>query len=355
MTYFNMRIAPGLLFAACLLLPAHAEEAVARGSYLAVLGDCAGCHTKANGPAYAGGLPFDTPFGTIHSTNITPDRDTGLGKWTEADFYRALHDGVAPGGRHLYPAFPYIYFRRITRQDTSDLFAYLRSLKPVHRKPTPNKLMFPMNLRFGLIFWNFLYFDKTPQEVGASAGAERQRGDYLVNGLGHCAACHTPKTMLFGDETAKPLGGGVVDHWFANNLAGGQAEGLGQWSHAELVQFLATGINRHATAAGPMLEKVTASTGRMTAQDLAALPRAGAPPTPPAPRWRRQAPPGRLRWWHRRRRTALPRSLGPRPPGCRLPRPPATFRRSAAPWERGRGPRARCPPALLPPSPPARP
>jgi len=271
MTYFNMRIAPGLLFAACLLLPAHAEEAVARGSYLAVLGDCAGCHTKANGPAYAGGLPFDTPFGTIHSTNITPDRDTGLGKWTEADFYRALHDGVAPGGRHLYPAFPYIYFRRITRQDTSDLFAYLRSLKPVHRKPTPNKLMFPMNLRFGLIFWNFLYFDKTPQEVGASAGAERQRGDYLVNGLGHCAACHTPKTMLFGDETAKPLGGGVVDHWFANNLAGGQAEGLGQWSHAELVQFLATGINRHATAAGPMLEKVTASTGRMTAQDRAAI------------------------------------------------------------------------------------
>jgi mono/diheme cytochrome c family protein len=266
-----MRPALALLFAACLLLPARAEEALVRGRYLAVLGDCAGCHTKPDGPAYAGGLPFKTPFGTIYSTNITPDRETGLGNWTEADFYRALHEGIAPGGRHLYPAFPYVYFRRITRQDTSDLFTYLRSLKPVHREPTPNKLMFPMNLRFGLVFWNYLYFDKAPPRIAASAAENHKRGDYIVNGLGHCAACHTPKTLLFGDEIDKPLGGGVVDHWFANSLAGGQAEGLGRWSHDELVQFLATGINRHATAAGPMLEKVTASTGRMTAQDRAAV------------------------------------------------------------------------------------
>jgi mono/diheme cytochrome c family protein len=266
-----MRLAISVLIAACLFLPSRADEAIGRGRYLAVLGDCAGCHTKPNGPAYAGGLSIKTPFGTIYSTNITPDRDTGLGKWTEADFYRALHDGIAPGGKHLYPAFPYIYFRRITQQDTSDLFAYLRSLKPIHREPTPNKLMFPMNLRFGLVFWNLLYFDKTPPRVAPRAAENQKRGDYLVNGLGHCAACHTPKTLLFGDESDKALGGGVVDHWFANSLAGGQTEGLGRWSQDELVQFLATGVNRHATAAGPMLEKVTASTGRMTAQDRAAI------------------------------------------------------------------------------------
>jgi mono/diheme cytochrome c family protein len=267
----KMRFALGLIFSVCLLLPARGEEAIARGRYLAILGDCAGCHTEGHGPAFAGGLPFNTPFGTIYSTNITPDRDTGIGKWTAADFYSALHDGVAPGGKHLYPAFPYIYFRHVTRQDTTDLFAYLRAQKPVHREPTPNKLMFPMNLRFGMIFWNWLYFDKSPPETPAGASADWKRGDYIVNGLGHCAACHTPKTLLFGDQTGRPLGGGVVDHWFANNLAGGQAEGLGQWNLAEVVQFLATGINRHATAAGPMLEKVTASTSRMTAQDRAAI------------------------------------------------------------------------------------
>jgi len=266
-----MRLFLALLLTACLLLPAHAEEAVARGRNLAILGDCAGCHTQAHGPAFAGGLSFNTPFGTIYSTNITPDRDTGIGKWSEADFYRALHEGIAPGGEQLYPAFPYIYFRRITRQDTDELFAYLRTLKPVQRKPTPNRLMFPMNMRFGLLFWNWLYFDKNPPKIPAGASADWKRGEYIVNGVGHCAACHTPKSVLFGDESGKPLAGGVVDHWFANNLAGGQIDGLGQWSHAELVQFLATGINPYATAAGPMLEKVTASTGRMTAQDRAAI------------------------------------------------------------------------------------
>jgi mono/diheme cytochrome c family protein len=264
------------VLATCLSLslsgPARADEAaVARGRYLAILGDCAGCHTLPHGAAFTGGLSFNTPFGTIYSTNITPDRDTGIGGWSEADFSRALHDGVAPGGKHLYPALPYVYFTRITPQETSDLFAYLKTLAPVHRPATPNKLMFPFNLRFGMIFWNWLYLNKTPPALPANTSAPWQRGEYLVNSLGHCAACHTPKDILFGDVNSKPLGGGLVDHWFANTLTGSKTDGLGSWSQADVEKFLATGISRHATATGSMAEKVSSSTSHMTDQDRAAI------------------------------------------------------------------------------------
>ena len=263
-----------LLVAAILALltvrPSIAADAT-RGKYLAVLGDCAGCHTKPKGADFAGGLPFKADFGTVYSTNITPDKDTGIGGWSASDFSRALHEGIAPGGKHLYPAFPYVYFRRVSRQDTDDLFAYLKTLKPVHQPPTPNRMIFPVNIRLGLMAWNWLYFDKTPPQIPANASPEWKRGEYIVNGLGHCAACHTPKTILFGDVTSKPLSGGVVDHWFANNLTGGEAEGIGEWSHGEVVKFLATGINAHATAAGSMLEKIKSSTSRMTQQDRSAI------------------------------------------------------------------------------------
>jgi mono/diheme cytochrome c family protein len=260
----------GVLCLALSILPANAGD-VARGRYLAVLGDCAGCHNQAKQPAFSGGQPFKADFGTVFSTNITPDKETGIGSWTENDFYHALHDGIAPGAKHLYPAFPYIYFRSITRQDTNDLFAFLLTLKPVNRKPTPNELIFPVNFRFGLIFWNWLYFDKIPLKIPPGASTQWKRGEYLVNGLGHCAACHTPKTLLFGDETKTPLAGGKVDNWFANSLAGGQAEGLGKWNETDIEKFLATGISAHAIAAGPMLEKISSSTSRMTAQDRAAI------------------------------------------------------------------------------------
>ena len=266
-----MRIFAGLIvIAAALSVPAQAQDA-ARGRYLAILGDCAGCHTSAHGASYAGGLPFSAQFGTVYSTNITPDKDTGIGGWTQDQFYRALHEGIAPGGRHLYPAFPYVYFRHITRQDTDDLFAYLKTLKPAHQPPTPNKLIFPANLRFGLMFWNWLYFDKTPPAIPVHAGAEWKRGEYLVNGLGHCAGCHTPKDLLFGDKTDQAFTGGVVDNWYAANLTGSKVDGLGKWSHDELVKYLATGRNKYATAAGNMQEKVTLSTSHMTNEDRAAI------------------------------------------------------------------------------------
>jgi mono/diheme cytochrome c family protein len=269
----NLAIARAILGVICLALPiprANAGDAT-RGKYLAFLGDCAGCHNQAKQPAFSGGQPFKASFGTVFSTNITPDKQTGIGGWTENDFYLALHDGIAPGGKHLYPAFPYIYFQRITRQDTDDLFAFLLTLKPVNRKPTPNNLIFPVNFRFGLIFWNWLYFDKSPPKIPANASTQWKRGEYLVNGLGHCAACHTPKTILFGDETETPLAGGKVDNWFANNLGSGQGAGLGTWSKTDIETFLATGISAHAIAAGSMLEKISSSTSRMDAQDRAAI------------------------------------------------------------------------------------
>jgi mono/diheme cytochrome c family protein len=267
-----MRLLAGLLLVlTTAVMPAQAQDAVARGRYLAILGDCAGCHTQDHGSAFAGGVPFDAQFGTVYSTNITPDKQTGIGNWTADQFYRTIHDGVAADGTHLYPALPYVYFSRVTRQDTDDLLAYLHSLKPVHKPPTPNRLMFPFNIRFGLVFWNWLYGPKPAPALPSNQSIEWKRGEYLVNGLGHCAACHTPKNMLFGDETSKPLAGGVVDNWFANNLAGGQVEGLGQWRHADIEQFLATGISRHAIAAGSMLEKINSSTSHMTPQDRAAI------------------------------------------------------------------------------------
>ena len=231
---FEMRYFPGLPLPRFLPFPRPPSLGAGRGPRRNILPFWAIAPVATPGPndrPLAAACPSTRPFGTIYSTNITPDRDTGIGNWSEDDFYRALHDGIAPGGKHLYPAFPYIYFRHISRQDSDDLFAYLHTLKPVHRPPTPNRLMFPFNLRFGMIFWNWLYFDKTPPTIPASAAMTGSAGEYLVNGLGHCAACHTPKTILFGDETDKAadrrLGGQLVRQQSGN---GGQADGLGKWS-----------------------------------------------------------------------------------------------------------------------------
>jgi mono/diheme cytochrome c family protein len=269
-----MRYFPGFTLTVFLALsaasPAWAQDA-GRGKYLAILGDCAGCHTGPKQPAFSGGLSFVTPFGTMYSTNITADRDTGIGSWSADDFYRALHDGMAPGGKHLYPAFPYIYFRRFSRQDSDDLYAYLHTLTPAHRPPTLNRLIFPFNLRFGMIFWNWLYFDKTPPKIPANANDDWKRGEFLVNGPGHCAACHTPKTILFGDETDKALTGGLVEDWFAPDISNGAADGLAKWSVEDVVSFLTTGRNRFTAVAGSMKEKVSTSSSHMNLADLQAI------------------------------------------------------------------------------------
>jgi mono/diheme cytochrome c family protein len=264
----------GVFLPMILARPAQAVEnpsSVARGAYLAVLGDCAGCHTRAHGAPYTGGVAFHAQFGTVYSTNITPDRATGIGNWTGEQFYRALHEGIAADGGHLYPAFPYVYFRRLSRRDTDDLFAFLRTVRPVRQAPTPNRLAFPFNIRALMVFWNWLYLPRDTPAQGAAKSGIWRRGEYLVNGVGHCAGCHTPKDILFGDVSGRELTGAVVQDWFSANLTASASDGLGKWTVADVVTYLASGRNRYATAAGTMQEKVTSSTSRMHPQDRLAI------------------------------------------------------------------------------------
>jgi mono/diheme cytochrome c family protein len=251
--------------------PARAAGEGERGRYLTVLGDCAGCHTAPHGAAYAGGVSFSAQFGTLYSSNITPDPQTGIGAWTQDEFYRALHDGVAPGSRHLYPAFPYFYFRALSRADTDALFAFLKTQAPVRSVPPPNRLHFPFNIRAMMVFWNWLFLDQAPYKPDDAKSAPWNRGAFIVQGPGHCAACHTPKNFLFGDETDKALTGAVEEDWFSANLTGNNHDGLGKWSRADIVRYLATGRNQYATAAGTMQEKVSSSTSHMTDGDRAAI------------------------------------------------------------------------------------
>jgi len=251
--------------------PLRAQDAMARGRYLAILGDCAGCHTVPHGAAYAGGLAFTAQFGTLYSSNITPDKQTGIGNWTGAQFYRALHEGIAADGHHLYPAFPYAHFTQLGRADTDALFAFLKTLKPVRSTPPPNRLYFPFNIRAMMTFWDWLFLKDARFQPDPSHSPAWNRGAFLVLGLGHCAACHTPKNILFGDEDVKALTGAVVDNWFSANLTGNRHAGLGQWSAADVAEYLKTGRNRYATAAGSMQEKVSGSTSRMTDTDRDAI------------------------------------------------------------------------------------
>jgi len=262
-----------VIFAICVLRTAPGAQAgeQSRGQYLAILGDCAGCHTYGHGPAYSGGQPMHAVFGTVYSVNITPDKATGIGAWTSTQFYRALHDGIAANGNHLYPAFPYPYFAKMNRTDTDAIFAYLKTLKPVYRPPTPNALIFPTNLRILMAGWDLLFLDRSSFKPDPTKSVEWNRGAFIVNGPGHCAACHTPKNILFADEPNEAFRGVTIDGWFAANLTASPRDGLGQWTRAETIQYLKTGLNQHSRAAGSMQEVVMDSTSKMTDPDIAAI------------------------------------------------------------------------------------
>jgi mono/diheme cytochrome c family protein len=231
-----------------------------------VLGDCEGCHDRPGAAPYAGGLPLRTPFGTIYSANLTQDRETGIGAWTAEDFWNAMHNGVRRGGAKLYPAFPYPYFTHITRQESDALYAYYRTVQPVSYRPPPNQLPFPLNLRFMVGFWNALYFkpDKAPS-TGPTAG------QHIVEGLGHCGACHTPKTFLGGDKLDHALEGGRLDNWAAPAINADPRRGLGAWSTAEVAEYLKTGRNDRANGSASMADVIRYSTSRISDQDLAAI------------------------------------------------------------------------------------
>jgi len=250
--------------------PAATASLVERGRYLAATGDCQGCHTTTGGAPYAGGRPLETPFGTVLSANLTPDA-SGLKSWNADQFYRAMHEGLSANGDHLYPAFPYNYFAHMPRADTDALFAYLQSLPPVVNRPDRNQLPFPFSIRALVSVWNLLYLDKTTFAPDPAHNEQWNRGAYLVEGPGHCGACHTPKTILGGPQKGHDFQGGAFGTWFAPDLTPNGRTGLGGWTRDETVAFLQTGRNPHASASGEMGLVVQDSTSRMADDDLQAI------------------------------------------------------------------------------------
>lgn len=278
----------GLLLSATV---AHADldgyVQVEKGRYLAVAGDCAACHASAKSP-FAGGRAIETPFGNINAANLTPDRDTGLGRWSTEDFWHALHEGHSVTDGHLYPAFPYNYYTRVTRGDSDALFAFLRSVEPVSNPVDRNTLPWPFSMRTSMLVWNTVNFTPGEFKPDPNRSAEFNRGAYLVEGLGHCGACHTPMNLIGGPKHSQHLEGNAIQNWLAPNLTNNTQAGLGSWSVNDVVQYLRTGRNLHAAASGPMGEVVAISTSKMTEPDLRAMAsylkeRGSAGPQSPAP------------------------------------------------------------------------
>jgi len=207
------------------------RQQIEKGAELAALGDCNICHTVSGAAAYAGGRPMPTPFGTIYSTNITPDPQTGIGRWSEEAFRRAMREGIARDGRHLYPAFPYDHFTHARDDDLNALYAFVMTRQPVANPPQDDRLSFPFNQRWLLAFWNLFYLDTTRIEPDPRHDAQWNRGAYLVEGLGHCGDCHTPRNLLGAEESGLALAGGEAEGWSApalNTASPAPASGMGR-------------------------------------------------------------------------------------------------------------------------------
>ncbi len=246
-------------------------QQIERGRYLTVMGDCAACHTAPGGAAFAGGRPIETPFGTLLASNITPDRATGIGTWTDDEFVDTLQKGRGHDGKHIYPAMPYTYYTHVTRADALAIRAYLASVEPVRHPVVSNQLPFPMDVRASLGAWNDLYFRQGEFKPVIGKSDEWNRGAYLVTGLEHCGMCHTPKNLAGADEDGRALQGYAVQGWFAPNITNDARRGLGSWSVADIAQYLKTGHNRVAAASGPMAEEVAVSSSNGTDADLRAI------------------------------------------------------------------------------------
>jgi len=250
---------------------ATAFTTIERGRYLVRAGDCRSCHTADGGEPFAGGRAVPTPFGVIYSTNITPDRGTGIGRYSADDFYRALHEGIDRLGRHLYPAFPYPWFTRLSRADVDAIKAYLDTLPPVRQVDRPTQLPWPLSLRMAMAGWNGLFFHPGTYRYDERHDTRWNRGAYLVEGAEHCGACHTDKNLAGAVKRDRPLQGGFAENVYAPNLGAGERDGLGGWSERDIVDYLRVGANAHASAAGPMAEVVEQSTRYLTDGDLQAI------------------------------------------------------------------------------------
>jgi mono/diheme cytochrome c family protein len=246
-------------------------ELIARGKALTDAGDCASCHTADPAKPFAGGKRIDTPFGGIYSPNLTPDRDTGIGTWSEADFRHALREGVAPDGSRYYPAFPYPNFTKLTRDDVLAIRAYLATLTPFRNSPPPPELRWPLNYRALMRVWDNLFFRPGIFEPDRQKSANWNRGAYLVEGVAHCGACHTPKNLFGADKRGQLFGGGLVQGWFAPRLDGAARSGLQSWSVDDIVEYLQSGRNGHSHAGGLMAEVVVNSTSKMSDADVRAM------------------------------------------------------------------------------------
>jgi mono/diheme cytochrome c family protein len=260
-------------------LPAQAEafaatpQLVERGRYLALAGNCAGCHTTRGGQPYAGGLPIETPFGTIYSSNLTPDDKAGIGGWSSAHFWRAMHNGRSKDGRLLYPAFPYSNFTQVTREDSDAIYAYLRSVPPAAELNKAHRLRFPYDTQAALAVWRVLSFKPEPFVANAGKPAEWNRGAYLVNGLGHCIACHGSRNSLGATETKLGLSGGLiaVENWYAPSLNDPHEAGVADWPAADVVALLKSGVAPRGSVMGPMADVVFRSTQYLSEADLTAM------------------------------------------------------------------------------------
>ncbi len=246
---------------------------IARGASLARIGDCAGCHTTRGGRSYAGGRSIPTPFGSVPAPNLTPDSETGLGQWSFADFWRAMHRGEGRHGQNLYPAFPYTSYTRVTRDDALAIYAFLGSLSPARQVTPPLGLDFPYRLRSALALWRTLYFRAGVFQPDAMQSAQWNRGAYLVQGLGHCNECHAPRGALGGIGRGLLLTGGEIpqQHWYAPDLSTRDNGGLQGWSEQDIVDLLRTGQSARGAAFGPMADVVAQSTQYLTEPDARAI------------------------------------------------------------------------------------
>jgi len=249
------------------------DDLVKRGEYLARAGDCIACHTAPEGHIFAGGRAMPTPFGTLYTSNITPDPETGIGKWTADDFYKAMHAGRFPDGGLIYPAMPFASYTKVTRADSDAIFAYLKSVPPVNQRDRPHDLRFPYDNRSLILGWRTLFFTEGEYKPDPTKSAEWNRGAYLVEGLGHCGMCHSPINALGGTSQSDAFKGGLIpmQNWYAPSLTSNREAGLGDWSLKDITDLLRTGVSNRGVVYGPMAEVVHNSLQYLTDEDIKAM------------------------------------------------------------------------------------
>ena len=246
-------------------------DMIARGNYLARAADCMPCHTAARDKAYAGGLRMNTPFGVMYSPNITPDRETGIGAWTFEEFKQAVHSGIRADGKFLYPTMPFDAFTKISEDDLKALWSYFRSLPPIKQQNRENELTFPFSIRYGMLVWRALFFRAQWFEPDPTKSAQWNQGAYLVEALGHCGDCHTPRNFMGATVASERFKGAQIDQWYAPNITPEALARTNRWDKSQLIAFLKKGAANNSTALGPMQEVVHDSLSFLTPDDLDAM------------------------------------------------------------------------------------